>query len=182
MTQTNKVCESLGKLSTCSCLCVLMYFASSQDSTVEIAFIPGKGLFPSSTSLHNGIQRAAGNNYNSGRLKVHVRSPEVSYDSDFTLQNNLLPFFPPMSITVAGFYRFISETSCKTFSSYSLFIFLCRSVQRSLPLYHHLLLTSAHQISTSQVDHLTPSYTCTLVVVVVFRPIRSHIIKCNQQK
>uniref|UniRef100_A0A3Q3WD43 PDZ domain-containing protein n=1 Tax=Mola mola TaxID=94237 RepID=A0A3Q3WD43_MOLML len=47
-----------------------------QDSAVEIAFIPGKGLFPSSTSLHNGIQRAAGNNYNSGRLKVHIRSPE----------------------------------------------------------------------------------------------------------
>uniref|UniRef100_A0A3B4V0E0 Si:dkeyp-72e1.9 n=1 Tax=Seriola dumerili TaxID=41447 RepID=A0A3B4V0E0_SERDU len=47
-----------------------------QDSTVEIAFIPGKGLFPSSTSLHNGVQRAAGNSYNSGRLKVHIRSPE----------------------------------------------------------------------------------------------------------
>lgn len=66
------------------CVCVLMYcffidWLSSQDSTVEIAFIPGKGLFPSSTSLHNGIQRAAGNNYNSGRLKVHIRSPEVSW-------------------------------------------------------------------------------------------------------
>lgn len=56
-----------------------MYCVSSQDSVVEIAFIPGKGLFPSSTSLHNGVQRAAGNNYNSGRLKVHIRSPEVSY-------------------------------------------------------------------------------------------------------
>ncbi|XP_015824423.3 syntaxin-binding protein 4 isoform X2 [Nothobranchius furzeri] len=49
----------------------------SQDSMVEIAFIPGKGLFPSSTSLHNGVQRAAGNSYNSGRLKVHIRSPEI---------------------------------------------------------------------------------------------------------
>ncbi|XP_034395629.1 syntaxin-binding protein 4 [Cyclopterus lumpus] len=49
----------------------------SQDSAVEIAFIPGKGLFPSSTSLHNGVQRAAGNSYNSGRLKVHIRSPEI---------------------------------------------------------------------------------------------------------
>lgn len=64
------------------CVCsyiVFMDLLSSQDSTVEIAFIPGKGLFPSSTSLHNGIQRAAGNNYNSGRLKVHIRSPEVSW-------------------------------------------------------------------------------------------------------
>lgn len=61
-------------------LCFLLprFRRSSQDSAVEIAFIPGKGLFPSSTSLHNGIQRAAGNNYNSGRLKVHIRSPEVS--------------------------------------------------------------------------------------------------------
>uniref|UniRef100_M3ZYD6 Si:dkeyp-72e1.9 n=1 Tax=Xiphophorus maculatus TaxID=8083 RepID=M3ZYD6_XIPMA len=49
-----------------------------QDNTVEIAFIPGKGLFPSSTSLHNGVQRAAGNSYNSGRLKVHIRSPECA--------------------------------------------------------------------------------------------------------
>ncbi|KAK2885186.1 hypothetical protein Q8A73_021660 [Channa argus] len=50
----------------------------SQDSMVEIAFIPGKGLFPSSMSLHNGMQRASGNSYNSGRLKVHIRSPESS--------------------------------------------------------------------------------------------------------
>ncbi|KAG7220119.1 hypothetical protein INR49_000995 [Caranx melampygus] len=47
----------------------------SQDSTVEIAFIPGKGLFPSSTSLHNGVQRAAGNNYSSGRLKICTEEP-----------------------------------------------------------------------------------------------------------
>uniref|UniRef100_A0A3Q3DJG6 Si:dkeyp-72e1.9 n=1 Tax=Hippocampus comes TaxID=109280 RepID=A0A3Q3DJG6_HIPCM len=47
--------------------------AKFQESAVEIAFIPGKGLFQSSTSLHNGVQRAAAN---SGRLKVHIRSPE----------------------------------------------------------------------------------------------------------
>uniref|UniRef100_A0A669C225 Si:dkeyp-72e1.9 n=1 Tax=Oreochromis niloticus TaxID=8128 RepID=A0A669C225_ORENI len=49
----------------------------SQDTAVDIAFIPGKGLFPSSSSLHNGVQRASGNSYNSGRLKVHIRSPEI---------------------------------------------------------------------------------------------------------
>ncbi|KAG5279347.1 hypothetical protein AALO_G00076800 [Alosa alosa] len=48
----------------------------SQDSVVEVAFIPGKGLFPSSASLHNGVQRG-GNGYNPSRLKVHVRSPEI---------------------------------------------------------------------------------------------------------
>ncbi|XP_057673871.1 syntaxin-binding protein 4 isoform X2 [Corythoichthys intestinalis] len=49
----------------------------SQESAVEIAFIPGKGLFQSSTSLHNGVHRAAANCHNSGRLKVHIRSPEI---------------------------------------------------------------------------------------------------------
>ncbi|XP_036445782.1 syntaxin-binding protein 4 [Colossoma macropomum] len=52
----------------------------SQDPVVEIAFIPGKGSFPSSGSLHNGVQRAVGNGYSSGRLKVHVRSPEIRAD------------------------------------------------------------------------------------------------------
>ncbi|CAB1350236.1 unnamed protein product, partial [Coregonus sp. 'balchen'] len=49
----------------------------SQEAVVEVAFIPGKGPFPNSTSLHNGGQRAVGNGYSSGRLKVHVRSPEA---------------------------------------------------------------------------------------------------------
>ncbi|KAK5913298.1 hypothetical protein CgunFtcFv8_007842 [Champsocephalus gunnari] len=51
--------------------------SSPDGGAVEIAFIPGKGLFPSSASLHNGVQRAAGNSYNSGHLKVHIRSPEM---------------------------------------------------------------------------------------------------------
>lgn len=55
--------------------CTFICYIPSQESAVEIAFIPGKGLFQSSTSLHNGVQRAAAN---SGRLKVHIRSPEVS--------------------------------------------------------------------------------------------------------
>uniref|UniRef100_A0A3B3ZFZ7 PDZ domain-containing protein n=1 Tax=Periophthalmus magnuspinnatus TaxID=409849 RepID=A0A3B3ZFZ7_9GOBI len=50
----------------------LMLNKVKQDSAVEIAFIPGKGLFSSSTSLHNGVQRAT------GRLKVHIRSPECT--------------------------------------------------------------------------------------------------------
>ncbi|XP_037400561.1 syntaxin-binding protein 4 isoform X2 [Pygocentrus nattereri] len=52
----------------------------SQDPVVEIAFIPGKGSFPSSGSLHNGVQRAVGNGFSSSRLKVHVRSPEIRAD------------------------------------------------------------------------------------------------------
>lgn len=70
--------SGIHSLFTRLCLCVVTHFVSRPDTTVEIAFIPGKGLFPSSASLHNGIQRPAGNNYHSGRLKVHIRSPEVS--------------------------------------------------------------------------------------------------------
>ncbi|KAM9474560.1 syntaxin-binding protein 4 [Salvelinus alpinus] len=49
----------------------------SQEAVVDVAFIPGKGPIPNSTSLHNGVQRSVGNGYSSGRLKVHVRSPEI---------------------------------------------------------------------------------------------------------
>ncbi|KAM3597363.1 uncharacterized protein V6R79_003590 [Siganus canaliculatus] len=67
----------------------------SQDSAVEIAFIPGKGLFPSSTSLHNGIQRATGNNYNSGRLKVHIRSPEICAEETAPVPSSSPDICPP---------------------------------------------------------------------------------------
>ncbi|XP_076000364.1 syntaxin-binding protein 4 [Genypterus blacodes] len=49
----------------------------SKDSVMEIAFIPGKGLFPSGASLHNSVQRALGNSFSAGRLKVQIRSPEI---------------------------------------------------------------------------------------------------------
>uniref|UniRef100_H3CXX4 Si:dkeyp-72e1.9 n=1 Tax=Tetraodon nigroviridis TaxID=99883 RepID=H3CXX4_TETNG len=65
------------------------------DTTVEIAFIPGKGLFPSSTSLHNGIQRPAGNNYHSGRLKVHIRSPEICTEEPSPVPSSSPDICPP---------------------------------------------------------------------------------------
>ncbi|XP_073350902.1 syntaxin-binding protein 4 isoform X2 [Pagrus major] len=73
----------------------------SQDSAVEIAFIPGKGLFPSSTSLHNGIQRAASNNYNSGRLKVHIRSPEICAEEPAPVPSSSPDICPP-DIHISG--------------------------------------------------------------------------------
>ncbi|KAA8585765.1 hypothetical protein FQN60_004459 [Etheostoma spectabile] len=66
---------------------------SSQDSAVEIAFIPGKGLFPSSTSLHNGVQRATGNS--SGRLKVHIRSPEMCAEEPAPVSSPSPDICPP---------------------------------------------------------------------------------------
>ncbi|KAK1877937.1 Syntaxin-binding protein 4, partial [Dissostichus eleginoides] len=68
---------------------------SSPDSAVEIAFIPGKGLFPSSASLHNGVQRAAGNSYNSGRLKVHIRSPEMCAEEQAPVSSPSPDICPP---------------------------------------------------------------------------------------
>ncbi|KAM3864034.1 syntaxin-binding protein 4 [Diretmus argenteus] len=64
----------------------------SQDSVVEIAFIPGKGPFSSSTSLHNGVHRAAGgNSYSAGRLKVHVRSPEICAEQPSSPSPDICP-------------------------------------------------------------------------------------------
>ncbi|XP_034567779.1 syntaxin-binding protein 4 isoform X2 [Notolabrus celidotus] len=71
----------------------------SQDSAVEIAFIPGKGLFPSSTSLHNGVHRAAG--HNSGRLKVHIRSPEICTEEPATVSSPSPDICPP-DIHISG--------------------------------------------------------------------------------
>ncbi|KAM9843145.1 syntaxin-binding protein 4 [Aulostomus maculatus] len=73
----------------------------SQDGVVEIAFIPGKGLFPSSASLHNGVQRAAGNSYNSGRLKVHIRSPEICTEEPAPASSPSPDICPP-DIQVSG--------------------------------------------------------------------------------
>ncbi|XP_075888550.1 syntaxin-binding protein 4 isoform X1 [Nelusetta ayraudi] len=84
----------------------------SQDTAVEIAFIPGKGLFPSSTSLHNGIQRAAGNNYNSGRLKVHIRSPEICTEEPASVSSSSPDICPP-DIQISGSTSQRSPTGAK---------------------------------------------------------------------
>ncbi|KAM6957273.1 syntaxin-binding protein 4 [Aplochiton taeniatus] len=73
----------------------------SQDSVVEIAFIPGKGQFPSSTSLHNGVQRTVANGYNSGRLKVHVRSPESCSEEPVNVPSTSPDICPP-DIHISG--------------------------------------------------------------------------------
>ncbi|KAM9346117.1 syntaxin-binding protein 4 [Symphorus nematophorus] len=84
----------------------------SQDSAVEIAFIPGKGLFPSSTSLHNGIQRGASNNYNSGRLKVHIRSPEICTEEPAPVSSSSPDICPP-DIHISGSSSQRSPTGAK---------------------------------------------------------------------
>ncbi|XP_068452250.1 syntaxin-binding protein 4 isoform X2 [Clinocottus analis] len=86
----------------------------SQDSAVEIAFIPGKGLFPSSTSLHNGVQRAAGNSYNSGRLKVHIRSPEICTEEPVPVSSpSPSPDICPPDIHISGSTSQRSPTGTK---------------------------------------------------------------------
>ncbi|XP_047426819.1 syntaxin-binding protein 4 isoform X2 [Mugil cephalus] len=84
----------------------------NQESAVEIAFIPGKGLFPSSTSLHNGVQRAAGNSYNSGRLKVHIRSPEICAEEPAPVSSPSPDICPP-DIHISGSTSQRSPTGAK---------------------------------------------------------------------
>ncbi|XP_028311204.1 syntaxin-binding protein 4 isoform X2 [Gouania willdenowi] len=87
----------------------------SQDTAVDIAFIPGKGLFPSSTSLHNGVQRAAGNSYNSGRLKVHIRSPEICTEEPVPVSSvsSSSPDICPPDIHISGSSSQRSPTGTK---------------------------------------------------------------------
>ncbi|KAM6965798.1 syntaxin-binding protein 4 isoform 4-T4 [Tautogolabrus adspersus] len=82
----------------------------SQDSALEIAFIPGKGLFSSSTSLHNGVHRAAG--HNSGRLKVHIRSPEICTEEPATVSSPSPDICPP-DIHISGSTSQRSPTEAK---------------------------------------------------------------------
>uniref|UniRef100_UPI0037E706F0 syntaxin-binding protein 4 isoform X3 n=1 Tax=Semicossyphus pulcher TaxID=241346 RepID=UPI0037E706F0 len=82
----------------------------SQDTAWEIAFIPGKGVFPSSTSLHNGVHRAAG--HNSGRLKVHIRSPEICTEEPATVSSPSPDICPP-DIHVSGSTSQRSPTGAK---------------------------------------------------------------------
>ncbi|XP_039860946.1 syntaxin-binding protein 4 isoform X1 [Simochromis diagramma] len=84
----------------------------SQDTAVDIAFIPGKGLFPSSTSLHNGLQRASGNSYNSGRVKVHIRSPEICAEEPAPPSSPSPDICPP-DIHVSGSTSQRSPTGAK---------------------------------------------------------------------
>ncbi|XP_061702351.1 syntaxin-binding protein 4 isoform X2 [Syngnathoides biaculeatus] len=67
----------------------------SQESAMEIAFIPGKGLFQSSASLHNGVQRTAANSYNFGRLKVHIRSSEICAEEPAPVSSPSPEICPP---------------------------------------------------------------------------------------
>ncbi|XP_048848125.1 syntaxin-binding protein 4 isoform X2 [Brienomyrus brachyistius] len=48
----------------------------SQDTFVDIAFIPGKSLVSSGTGVQNGVQKGVGNGCSSYRIKVRGRSPE----------------------------------------------------------------------------------------------------------
>ncbi|XP_050961962.1 syntaxin-binding protein 4 isoform X2 [Labeo rohita] len=67
----------------------------SQEPVVDIAFIPGKGPFSNSPSLYNGVQRGVGNGYNSSRLKVHVRSPEVRLEDTAPVLSSSPDICPP---------------------------------------------------------------------------------------
>ncbi|XP_056461061.1 syntaxin-binding protein 4 [Gadus chalcogrammus] len=74
----------------------------SQDSVVEIAFIPGKGSFPSSSTLHNGAQRAAGSSSGSARYRPPYRSPESHPEETATVSSSPDIFPPDINISASA--------------------------------------------------------------------------------
>ncbi|GCB61035.1 hypothetical protein scyTo_0011239 [Scyliorhinus torazame] len=65
----------------------------TNEGTITIAFLPGKGSLHSGASFHNGEhspQSNTGNGYSSCRLKVHVRTPKPQFEDRCPV-----PFQPP---------------------------------------------------------------------------------------
>uniref|UniRef100_UPI00398F5632 syntaxin-binding protein 4 n=1 Tax=Pristiophorus japonicus TaxID=55135 RepID=UPI00398F5632 len=70
----------------------------TNDGTITIAFLPGKGLLHSRTSLHNGdhsAQKSTGNGYSSCRLKVHVRTPKPRLEDQCLVLSQSPDICPP---------------------------------------------------------------------------------------
>ncbi|XP_018599734.2 syntaxin-binding protein 4 [Scleropages formosus] len=67
----------------------------SQEPSMDIAFIPGRGPFMSGIMLQNGVQRAVGNGHNACRLKIHVKSSENQQEDPMPVLSSSLDVCPP---------------------------------------------------------------------------------------
>ncbi|XP_067912474.1 syntaxin-binding protein 4 isoform X2 [Heterodontus francisci] len=69
----------------------------TNEGTITIAFLPGKGSLHPGTSLHNGDYSAqnTGNGYSSCRLKVHVRTPKPRLEDNYPVPFQSPDICPP---------------------------------------------------------------------------------------
>ncbi|KAL4659010.1 syntaxin-binding protein 4-like [Arapaima gigas] len=82
----------------------------SQEASVDIAFIPGKGPFPTGTASQNGVQKGVGNGYNACRLKVHARSSENQQEDPVPVPS-CSPDICPLDMHVSGRCATIQRTA-----------------------------------------------------------------------
>ncbi|NXY61158.1 STXB4 protein, partial [Callaeas wilsoni] len=95
------------------------------EGSTEVAFIPGRGRLHPGLSVHNNIPspppKAVGNGLSSCRLKVHVRSPEVSGSSSLTDINPGIytSFLYPNASPLIFFFDFSAPASASNYKAAS---------------------------------------------------------------
>ncbi|XP_032896198.1 syntaxin-binding protein 4-like [Amblyraja radiata] len=90
---------------------ILKKIKSTNEGTVTIAFLPGKGLSHHQSSLNNtndSAQKNTGNGFSSCRLKVHVRSPKSQLEEHCLVPSQSPDICPP-ELTASAAKMFIPK-------------------------------------------------------------------------
>ncbi|XP_062915262.1 syntaxin-binding protein 4 [Mobula hypostoma] len=94
---------------------ILKKIKLTNEGTITIAFLPGKGLLRRQSSLHNAddsAQRNIGNDFSSCRLKVHVRTPKSQHEDHYLVPSQSPDICPPELTASAAKTSIPKEVPC----------------------------------------------------------------------